>query len=240
MINDFIRRSQDAVKMVNLKASLINSERLLSVALENLGKAVFLERGGVVPSSMADKVPQLENSDFYMNEIKGIVKTIDEIHQLALEARGLKKCDKCGSFVPLEMKYCGNCGSAMPVAPKPEEKPEPEAKPEAKPEVPVDDIFKAPSEHVCYEPQPVHKKPCGCATCKKPEPSIIEHTLKDNKDISVFECSFDALPELLASIDEENKAHLEKDGCCYSSVKVESCDKPGIVRVTKTVVSPRV
>lgn len=104
MINDFLKGAQgtmkDTVKVINLKSNLINAEKLLKIAFENLGKAIYLKEGGVSTPLIMEETPNLESPEYYTNLINELVKTINEIQEEIDEARGLRRCDSCGCMVP--------------------------------------------------------------------------------------------------------------------------------------------
>lgn len=216
MIDIFLKRSQDAVKLVNLKSNLVNAEKLLEIAFENLGKSVYIESGKELPPSIAVKTPGLESSEFYTNEIKELTKTITEIQQEILETKGLKKCDKCGTFIPADMKYCGNCGAEMPVPPAPKEPPQ--------------------CDCVKKNEEAIHN--CNIEDIMlntSPDVILLERRIDGNTQTSVVKCPLKDLPALLSSVDKVNKACYEKTGSFCSSVKVENEGSLDTVKVSVTV-----
>lgn len=216
MIDIFLKRSQDAVKLVNLKSNLVNAEKLLEIAFENLGKSVYIESGKELPPSIAVKTPGLESSEFYTNEIKELTKTITEIQQEILETKGLKKCDKCGAFIPADMKYCGNCGTEMPAPPAPKEPPQ--------------------CDCVKKNEEAVHN--CNIEDIMlntSPDIVLLERRIDGNTQTSVVKCPLKDLPALLSSVDKANKACYEKTNSFCSSVKVENEGSLDTVKVSVTV-----
>ena len=100
---DAMKKTKEFAEIAKLNTQISDEEKRLNKIYMNLGRLYYQLYGNQ---------PSLEFKDLCL-AIEGSLKNVEHYEVMVNELRGIKRCESCGTEMPIDSTFCQTCGSRL-------------------------------------------------------------------------------------------------------------------------------